>query len=59
MVAKGHLDVKVAVPCDQQRRPVRTDAIFHEKAGIIEDKAGNHLVFQDRHDFQHDIQVSA
>ncbi|WP_045218059.1 DEAD/DEAH box helicase [Desulfonatronum thioautotrophicum] len=45
MVAKGHLDVKVAIPCDHKRRPVRTDAIFHEKAGIIEDKAGNRLAF--------------
>jgi hypothetical protein len=45
MVAKGHLDVKVAIPCDHQRRPVRTDAIFHEKAGIIEDTAGNRLAF--------------
>jgi hypothetical protein len=32
-------------PCDHQRRPERTDAIFHEKAGIIEDKAGNRLAF--------------
>ena len=28
MVAKGHLDVKVAIPCDHQRRPVRTDLDF-------------------------------
>ncbi|GAB6058226.1 SNF2-related protein [Desulfonatronum parangueonense] len=45
MVAKGYLDVKVAIPCNHERRPMRTDAIFHEKAGVIEDKAGNRLAF--------------
>ncbi|TVR84863.1 MAG: helicase [Rhodospirillales bacterium] len=45
MVARGILDVKVAVPCDRDRRPVAGTALFHEKAGIIEDKAGNRLAF--------------
>lgn len=45
MVARGHLEVKVAIPCDKQRRPVASDAIFHEKAGIIEDKTGDRLAF--------------
>ena len=40
MVARGHLDVKVAVPCDANRRPVEGSAIFHEKSAVIEDRAG-------------------
>jgi ERCC4-related helicase len=45
MIAQGCLDVKVAVPCDTQRRPCSGDAIFHEKSGIIEDQHGNRLAF--------------
>ncbi|MCP4698550.1 MAG: DEAD/DEAH box helicase family protein, partial [Gammaproteobacteria bacterium] len=45
MVAKAYLDVKVALPCDDKRRPFAGDRIFHEKAGIIEDAAGNRLAF--------------
>lgn len=45
MIARGHLEMKVAVPCDGRRRPVATTVLFHEKAGIVEDKAGNRLAF--------------
>jgi SNF2 family DNA or RNA helicase len=45
MVAHGYLEVKVAVPCDEHRRPVRTEAIFHTKTGILEDRAGNRIAF--------------
>jgi hypothetical protein len=45
MVAKGHLDVKVAVPCDEGRKPIAGLGLFHEKAGILEDGAGNRLAF--------------
>ncbi len=45
MVAKGILTVKVAVPCDADKKPVPGTAIFHEKSGIIEDKAGHRLAF--------------
>ena len=45
MVAKGYLDVKLAVPCDLDRRPIRDDSIFHEKTGIVEDKTGDRLAF--------------
>ena len=45
MVARGHLDVKVAVPCDEGRTPVHDNAIFHEKSGIVEDRAGNRLAW--------------
>ena len=41
MVARGHLDVKVAVPCDSGGKPVHDSAIFHEKTGIVEDRAGD------------------
>ena len=45
MVAQGHLDVKVAIPCDENRKPVPNSAIFHEKTGIIEDRAGNRIAW--------------
>jgi len=45
MVANGFLDVKLAVPCDHDRRPIRDNSIFHEKTGIIEDKTGDRLAF--------------
>jgi superfamily II DNA or RNA helicase len=45
MVAQGHLDVKVAVPCDAARRPIAELGLFHEKAGILEDAVGNRLAF--------------
>lgn len=45
MVARGYLEIKVAVPCDEHRTPVSSQAIFHEKAGIIEDKTGSRLAF--------------
>ena len=37
MVAKEHLDVRIAIPCDEDKTPISDDSIFHEKAGIIED----------------------
>ncbi len=40
MIGQGHLDVRVAVPCDAERRPVGGMAIFHEKSGVIEDRGG-------------------
>jgi hypothetical protein len=45
MVAKGILEVKVAVPCDSDRHPIPADGIFHEKAGIIEDRLGDKLAW--------------
>ncbi len=45
MIARGYLDVKVAVPCDPGGRPIALDGIFHEKAGIIADRAGNRVAW--------------
>ncbi len=45
MIARGYLEMKVAIPCDASRRAVATTVLFHEKAGIVEDKAGNRLAF--------------
>ena len=45
MVEHGCLDVKVAVPCDTERRPIPADGIFHEKAGIVTDRAGDRLAW--------------
>ena len=45
LVARGILDVKAAVPCDEQGHPIANPAIFHEKAGILEDAHGDRLAF--------------
>lgn len=45
LVAHGILEVKVAVPCDAQRRPLPGPALFHEKSGILEDPTGDTLAF--------------
>ncbi len=45
MVGRGHLDVRVAVPCDAHRRPIPAAGIFHEKAGIIQDRAGDRMAW--------------
>jgi SNF2 family DNA or RNA helicase len=45
MVAQQILEVKVAVPCDERRRPLPSEGLFHEKSGIIEDKTGDRLAF--------------
>ena len=45
MVARGHMDVKVAVPCDTAGKPIPTEGIFHEKSGIIEDRGGNKIAW--------------
>ena len=45
MVAKSHLDVQVAVPCDANGNPVNDSAIFHEKTGIVEDRAGDRIAW--------------
>jgi ERCC4-related helicase len=45
MVGRGYLDVRVAVPCDGNRKPIPADGIFHEKAGIIQDRAGDRIAW--------------
>ena len=45
MVAHGHLDVRVAIPCDPGGKPIHDNAIFHEKAGIIEDRGGDKIAW--------------
>lgn len=45
MVARGTLDVKVAVPCDARRRPLAGIELFHAKFGILEDKTGDRIGF--------------
>ncbi|WP_065846237.1 helicase-related protein [Sphingobium sp. Ndbn-10] len=46
LVARGMLDVRVALPCHPvTREPVAGSAIFHEKTGIIEDKVGDRIAF--------------
>lgn len=45
MVATERLDVRIAVRCDSERRPVSSTAIFHEKSGVIEDRTGDRIAF--------------
>lgn len=46
LVARGMLDVRVALPCHPvTREPVAGSAIFHEKTGVIEDKTGDRIAF--------------
>ena len=45
MIARGHLDVKVAVPCDDGGRPIADEAIFHEKSGVIQDRTGERIAW--------------
>ena len=45
MIAKGYLDVKVAIPCDEHKHPSADPGLFHEKTGIIEDKTGDRIAF--------------
>ncbi len=45
MVARGYLEVKVAVPCDANRQPIPANGIFHEKSGVIEDRIGDRIAW--------------
>lgn len=45
MVQHHILEVKVAIPCDDQRQPRPMPELFHEKAGILEDTDGDRLAF--------------
>ena len=45
MVSRGFLEVKVAVPCDSERKPVADNSLFHEKTGIIEDRGGDKIAW--------------
>ena len=45
MVSRGFLEVKVAVPCDGEGNPIEDDSLFHEKTGIIEDRAGDKIAW--------------
>ena len=45
MIQYGVLEVKVAVPVDEKRIPIKGQGIYHVKVGIIEDAQGNRLSF--------------
>lgn len=45
MVARGFLEVKVAVPCGEDGLPIADSGIFHEKTGIVEDRVGDRLAW--------------
>lgn len=45
MIARERLDVRVVVPCDAAGTPIAAGGIFHDKAGVITDLAGDRLAF--------------
>jgi len=45
LIAHGYLEIKLAVPCTPDYRPLANQTIFHPKAGIIEDSNGDRLAF--------------
>ena len=45
MVAKGILEVKIAVPLDSDGRAATDGSLFHEKTGIIEDEEGDRIAW--------------
>ena len=45
MVSRAFLEVKVAVPCDGEGKPVADNSLFHEKTGIIEDRGGDKIAW--------------
>ena len=46
MIARGHLDVRLAVPLDEHGEMRAGLGLYHAKAGIIRDEAGDQLVFK-------------
>lgn len=42
MIAKNHMDIQVAVKCDDNGKPLG-GAIYHKKIGVVEDKAGDKI----------------
>ena len=44
MIAKNHMDIRVAVKCDDNRKPLG-DAIYHKKIGVVEDRAGDKIAW--------------
>jgi len=45
LIAQGRLEIRVGVPCDDKRRPIPAEGLFHEKSGIVEDKTGDRVAF--------------
>ena len=45
MVQHHILDIKLAIVCDDHKRPMGGTPIFHDKTGIIEDADGHRLAF--------------
>ncbi|MBU1409920.1 hypothetical protein KKC22_00245 [Myxococcota bacterium] len=45
MIAKNILEIRVAVPCDDNGNPTTSCAIFHAKSGIVEDRFGDKIAW--------------
>ena len=46
MIARGYLDVKLAIPLDEQGQMRAGLALYHAKMGIVRDGEGDELVFR-------------
>ena len=44
MVATGRMEIKVAVRCDDDRKPI-VNGIYHKKIGIVKDRAGDKIAW--------------
>ena len=45
MVAKGLIEVRLAIPCNHNREPIVTQEIFHAKGGVFTDEFENKVAF--------------
>ena len=45
MVGQGILEIRIAVPCGADGKPIAESGIFHEKTGIVEDRVGDRLAW--------------
>ena len=45
MVAMGHMEIKVAVVCDDKGEPI-PDFIYHQKVGVVRDQSGDKIAWE-------------
>ena len=45
MIAQGHMEIKIAVRCNEKGEPLEGSQIYHQKIGIAEDLAGDKIAW--------------
>ena len=45
MIAQGHMEIKIAVMCNEKGEPLGGSQIYHQKIGIAEDSAGDKIAW--------------